>query len=61
MSYKALVETCVNIHSFRNINLTLNGVYSFRFRMYQETGQKVDIADIDFSISESDSNLTSET
>lgn len=42
MSYKALTEVCLNVHSFRNINLIYNGVYLFRFRLYQQkvTGGK---------------------
>lgn len=36
MSYKALTEVCLNVHSFRNINLIYNGVYLFRFRLYQQ-------------------------
>lgn len=40
MSYKALTEVCLNVHSFRNINLICNGVYLFRFRLYQNKGVK---------------------
>lgn len=36
MSYKALTEVCLNVHSFRNINLIYNGVYLFRFRLFQQ-------------------------
>lgn len=43
MSYKALSEVCLFVHSFRNINLIHNGAYQFRFRMYQQkaSGQKL--------------------
>jgi hypothetical protein len=43
MSYKALTEVCLNVHSFRNINLIYNGVYLFRFRLYQRklNGRKI--------------------
>jgi hypothetical protein len=38
MSFKAITEVCINVQSFRNINLIFNGVYGFRFRLYQQIG-----------------------
>ena len=41
MAYKALTEICLNVHSFRNINLICNGVYLFRYRLYQAKTDRI--------------------
>lgn len=40
MSYSAVLDLILHIHSFRNIDLFHQGLYNIRFRIYQDLEDK---------------------
>ena len=50
MTYRAQVEFCVNVQTFRNIDLTFTGYYCFKLKLYQKTQNDEEILAFPYAI-----------